>query len=148
MLWRISTSPGKSRSAAPTRLVTGGAVAGLLFAASLMLAGSAQAHHSFSAFDGARTLSMTGTVKDWQWTNPHTWLVLVAMNGNDTEEEWNIEGQSPQVLRREQSMPRDVIKAGDKVTVTIHPRRDGSHGGSLVAVITVNGHEPAHLAAQ
>jgi Family of unknown function (DUF6152) len=55
--------------------------------------------------------------------------------------EWNIEGQSPQVLRREQGISRDLMKAGDKVVVKIHPRRDGSHGGSFMSAAAADGHE-------
>ncbi len=109
-------------------------------AAVLLYATGAVAHHSFSAFDANQTITMSGTVKDWQWTNPHTWLTLVIQTTGGAQQEWGIEGQSPEVMRR-QGVPRDVMKAGDKVTVTVHPRRDGSNGGSLVAVVEVNGHE-------
>lgn len=109
------------------------AVTGLIFSV------SAVAHHSFAAFDQSRTLALNGTVKDWQWTNPHTWLVLEVPSQNGTTE-WNIEGQSPQVLRREQGISRDIMKPGDKVIVTIHPRRDGTNGGSFMSVTGPDGH--------
>ena len=105
----------------------------------LLCAGAAGAHHSFSAFDATQTLTVSGTVKEWQWTNPHTWLTLVLPGANGIDEEWSLEGQSPQVLRREQLLPRDVMKPGDKVSVTLHPRRDGSHGGSLLSVVLLMG---------
>jgi hypothetical protein len=116
-------------------------------AAGLLCATAALAHHSFAAFDRTQTITMSGTVKDWQWTNPHTWLTLVIKTPGGAEEEWGIEGQSPEVMRR-QGVARDVMKAGDKVTVTVHPRHDASKGGSLVSVVEVNGHELASKGQQ
>ena len=121
--------------------VVAGIVAGLLCAT------GATAHHSFAAFDAKQTITMTGTVEDWQWTNPHTWLKLVIQTAGGAEQEWGIEGQSPEVMRR-QGIPREVMKQGDKVTVTVHPRRDGSNGGSLVTVVEVNGNKFVSKAPQ
>jgi hypothetical protein len=116
------------------------AVAFATVIAGLCLSAQALAHHSFAAFDQSRTLTLKGTVKDWQWTNPHTWLVLEVPDPSGSTQEWNIEGQSPQVLRREQGFSRDIVKPGDKVIVTIHPRRDGSNGGSFIGVTAADGH--------
>lgn len=110
-----------------------------------MLSAPAESHHSFSAFDDAQVLELSGTVKDWQWTNPHVWLNLDVIGADGTEVQWGIEGQSPEVLRRQEAMPRDVIKVGDKVTISMHPRRDGTQGGSLMHVLSVNGHDPAKI---
>jgi len=94
--------------------------------------GVASAHHSFSMFDQTKTVALAGTVKEWQWTNPHTWLILTAKDEKGDVHEWRIEGQSPQVLRGEQGLSRSTFKPGDQVTVTIHPMRDGSFGGSFM----------------
>jgi hypothetical protein len=110
-----------------------------------MLAVPAESHHSFSAFDDTQVVELSGTVRDWQWTNPHVWLNLDVIATDGSEVLWGIEGQSPEVLRRQESMPRDVVKVGDKVTISIHPRRDGTRGGSLMHVLSVNGHDPAKL---
>jgi hypothetical protein len=107
--------------------------------AGLFCATGAVAHHSFSAFDGNQTIKMSGTVKEWQWANPHVWLTLVIQTSGGAQE-WGIEGQSPEVMRR-QGIAREAIKAGDQVTITVHPRRDASNGASLVAVVEINGHE-------
>jgi hypothetical protein len=108
-----------------------------------MLTAPAESHHSFSAFDDTQVVELSGTVKDWQWTNPHIWLNLDVIGADGTEVQWGIEGQSPEVLRRQEAMPRNVIKVGDKVTISMHPRRDGTKGGSLMHVLSVNGHDPA-----
>lgn len=110
-----------------------------------LLAAPAESHHSFAAFDGTQMVEVSGTVKEWQWTNPHIWLSLDVIGAGGTEMLWGIEGQSPEVMRRQESMPRDIVKVGDKVSVSIHPRRDGTNGGSLIRVLSVNGHEPAKI---
>ena len=104
----------------------------------LLSGGSALAHHSGAMFDRTKQVTLTGTVKDWQWTNPHTWLILVATNDKGEVVTWNLEGQSPQV-QRGRGWSRAVLKAGDKVTVTMFPLRDGAQGGSIASVLTVDG---------
>ena len=106
--------------------------AGALLAA-LALAGTpALAHHSTAAFDFQKTVEFTGTVKDFQWTNPHIWLQLVVPGEGGKSTEWSIEGTSPNVLSR-QGWTKHSVKAGEKVTVTVHPLKDGRKGGFMVS---------------
>jgi Family of unknown function (DUF6152) len=101
------------------------------------LAGSpapVMAHHSFAMYEPTKTLTFKGTVKTFQWTNPHVILwVLVQPDGGGAPQEWSLETTSPGVLTRA-GWTRESIKAGDKVSVTLSPLRDGSHGGSLNSV--------------
>jgi Family of unknown function (DUF6152) len=101
------------------------------------LAGSTapvMAHHSFAMYEPTKTLTFKGTVKTFQWTNPHVILwVLVQPDGGGAPQEWSLETTSPGVLTRA-GWTRESIKAGDKVSVTLSPLRDGSHGGSLNSV--------------
>lgn len=90
--------------------------------------GVAQAHHSFAMFDQSKKLSLTGTVKEFQWTNPHAWIELMVPGANGKEERWSIELNSPNNLAR-QGFKRTSMKPGDKVTVVLRPLRDGKHGG-------------------
>lgn len=110
-----------------------------LFAALFALgAGIACAHHSFSMFDMAAEKTLAGTVKEMQWTNPHIWVqVLVPDDKAGAPVEWSIEGGSPNGLARS-GWHRNSVKAGDKVEITIHPLKDGTHGGSLMKIV-VNG---------
>jgi hypothetical protein len=102
------------------------------------LAGPAAAHHSFSMFDTNREVMLEGTVKDFQWTNPHSWVQLMVKDQTTGKEvEWAIEGSSPNNLSRF-GWKRTSIKAGDHALLVIHPLKDGAIGGSLVK-ITVNG---------
>jgi hypothetical protein len=103
----------------------------------LALAGPAAAHHAFAMFDANREVMLDGTVKEFQWTNPHTWVQLLVKDSGGKEVEWAIEGASPNNLARF-GWTRYSLKAGDHVQAVVHPMKDGSIGGSLVK-ITVNG---------
>lgn len=103
----------------------------------LALAGPAMAHHAFAMFDTNREVTLDGTVKEFQWTNPHTWVQLLVKDSAGKEVEWSIEGSSPNNLARF-GWTRNSLKSGDRVQAVVHPLKDGSIGGSLVK-ITVNG---------
>jgi hypothetical protein len=108
-----------------------------LGALGLVLSGPAQAHHAFAMFDTNREITLDGTVKEFQWTNPHTWVQLLVKEPGGKDVEWSIEGSSPNNLSRF-GWSRNSLKAGDHVQAVVHPLKDGSIGGSLVR-ITVNG---------
>jgi hypothetical protein len=97
----------------------------------------AWAHHSFAMFDNEKESTLEGTIKEFQWTNPHTWIQVLVKDASGKEVEWSIEGGSPNSLSRS-GWKRTSIKPGDKATVVIHPLKNGSPGGSLMR-ITVNG---------
>jgi len=110
-------------------------------AALAALAGSAApalAHHSFAMFDREREVVLTGTVKEFQWTNPHTWLQLNVPGPQGTVTEWSIEGLSTGTLSRQGWKPRS-FKPGDKVTVKVYPMKDGSAGGSFIGATLPDG---------
>jgi hypothetical protein len=103
------------------------------------LAAPALAHHSFAMFDDAKTVSMTGTVKEFEWTNPHVWLrVMVNDQASGKPLQWAIEMGAPGQQSRVGWKP-DSVKPGDKVTVTIHPLKDGSRGGQFITAMLPNG---------
>jgi hypothetical protein len=110
------------------------AIAAMAAAAVMGGASPASAHHSSTMYEPTKTLTFKGTVKTFQWTNPHVILwVLVQPDGGGAAEEWSIETTSPGVLTRS-GWTRQSIKAGDKVSVTFRPLRDGAHGGGLNSV--------------
>jgi hypothetical protein len=85
-------------------------------------------------YEPTKTLTFKGTVKAFQWTNPHVVVwVLVQPEGGGAAEEWSFETTSPGVLTRV-GWTRQSLKAGDRVSVTFSPLRDGSHGGGLNSV--------------
>jgi hypothetical protein len=104
----------------------------------LTLALPAFAHHSFAMFDAAKETTLQGTVKEFQWTNPHAWVQLIVPGPDGKTTEWSIECASPNALKR-QGWRGTSIKSGDRVTVIIHPLKSGEPGGSLVILTLPDG---------
>jgi hypothetical protein len=104
-----------------------------LIAVSLIAAASmpASAHHSFSVFDMSNTKSITGTVKQVQWTNPHIWVYVDVPNAKGGSDTFGFEGMSPNYLNR-RGWTKSTLKTGDKITVSFRPLKDGSNGGMFV----------------
>ncbi len=107
--------------------------AGCLAAAALAWSLAAVAHHSFAMFDQTKQLPLSGTVHDFQWTNPHAYIDLDVPNTGGGVDLWKIELNSPNNLER-QGWHSHTMRAGDKVTVVINPLRDGAKGGLFVSV--------------
>lgn len=98
----------------------------------------ALAHHSFAMFDAEKTITVTGTVKQVEWTNPHTWLRVMLKDEAGKELLWGFEmGPPAQQIRR--GWEPDSLKPGDTVTLDMHPLKDGSRGGQLVTAILPDG---------
>ena len=89
-------------------------------------------------FDTEKTVELTGTVKDFQWTNPHSWLDIVVTDEAGKIQQWSFETNAPGALTRDGWLPKSVV-SGDKITVKMHPRKDGSYGGQLVSVTLSDG---------
>lgn len=112
----------------------------------LVLAGGAaapaMAHHSFAMFDREHPTPISGTVKDFQWTNPHVWIQVVVKGPDGAQQEWGVECTSVNFMRR-QGWDKDSLKAGDKVKLQIFPLKDGSHGGQFHGLTELNGRTTA-----
>ena len=104
----------------------------------LCFAATAGAHHSFAMFDRSQTESIAGTVKEFDLINPHGWLRVMVPDAKGTLNEWSVEMGGAGQLSRFGWTP-DAVHAGDKVTVQLHPLRDGSYGGQLISVTLPNG---------
>ena len=98
----------------------------------------AVAHHSFAMFDAQRSMTLEGTVKEFQWTNPHSWILMMVENEAGVEEQWAIELGSPGGLARGGWRPR-TLTPGMQITATFHPLKDGENGGQFMAVILPDG---------
>ena len=112
-------------------------------AALTAVSSSAYAHHSNAMFDAAKTVEMQGSVKEFQWTNPHAWLIVTTTDGQGKSTDWLLELGSPGGLARNGWRPKSVLP-GDKVTVTHHPLKDGNPGGQLLTVVLPNGQTLEH----
>jgi hypothetical protein len=100
-------------------------------------AAPALAHHSFAMFDSRQEVTLNGTVREFQWTNPHGWLQVEVARGASSVE-YSIELGSPNSMSR-RGWRRTTFKPGDKVTVVMNPMRDGSPGGALVYALDAQG---------
>src|SRR6202035_1279387 len=104
----------------------------------LVAAAPAWAHHSMAGFDRTKTVSLVGTVKQFKWANPHSWIEMEVPDGNGGVATWNVEMTSPAVLIRAE-WKSSVLKPGDKVTVMAHPQQSGEPGGIFVSVTLADG---------
>jgi hypothetical protein len=95
------------------------------------------AHHSGNMFDNSKTVELTGTVKEYQWTNPHIWI-QVNVDKDGKTEEWSVEGGSPNSLSRN-GWRRTTFEPGAKVSIRINPMRDGSQAGNFVGAKFADG---------
>jgi len=113
-------------------------LSGFVFSIALLAAIPAWAHHSMAGFDRTKTVTVTGTVKEFKWANPHSWIALEVPDGKGGLTDWNIEMTSPAVLIRA-GWKSSVMKPGDKVTVMAHPQQTGEPGGIFVSVTLADG---------
>jgi Family of unknown function (DUF6152) len=100
-----------------------------LVAIAAAFAVQAYAHHSFAPFDQERIITVSGTLKEFEWKNPHCWLHVVAVDATSGRAvDWSFEMGSVSQIS-EQGWKADSVKPGDKITVIAHPLKSGSHGG-------------------
>lgn len=113
---------------------------GLAGLAVLVGAAPATAHHSAAMFDRNKTVNLVGTVKEVQWTNPHAWIEVIAAPAGDPKPvQWAVEfAGGPQSLIR-MGMTKADPKVGDKITISVHPVRDGRPAGSFISMVLANG---------
>lgn len=115
-----------------------GAALGTAFAALLAMAGPAVAHHSFAMFDQRKVMTLEGTVTEFQWTNPHSFIEIDVPGRGGTVTHWSIELNSPNNLRR-QGWTRTALKAGDRITLRMSPLRNGEPGGLFLDLTKADG---------
>jgi len=111
--------------------------AALLFAAGSV---AAFAHHSYAMFDMQKVVQIEGTVKEFRFVNPHSWIVLEVKDATGNTSESRLEANGPGYLVRF-GWKRTSLNVGDTVVASINPLRDGSAGGNLVKVTFKDGHE-------
>ena len=112
--------------------------------AAAMYAAPALAHHSFAMFDADKRVTLNGTVKELEWTNPHSWLrIMVEDPKTHQPRQWSIELASVGQQARIGWTPT-IVKPGDKVTVEINPLKDGARGGTLKLITLPDGTKLGH----
>ena len=103
----------------------------------LAAAPSASAHHSPVMFDQSKTIELTGTVRQFQWTNPHCYIQLVV-DADGRQTEWSLEMGAPMYLYAKGWRP-SALKPGMPIKVTINPLRNGDPGGVVLTAETADG---------
>jgi hypothetical protein len=96
--------------------------------------GSAVAHHSFAMFDMTKSVRLEGTVKKFDWTNPHSWIFLEVVGPGATTEQWTIELPSAGALARE-GWNKNYLRVGERVILHVNPLKDGRNGGNLESFV-------------
>ncbi len=120
------------------------AVLGILLVSAPLLA-----HHGAAALDTGKEITLKGTVTEWTWSNPHCFLQFDAKDDKGTVRNWAVETQNPTAMTQ-RGFSRSAFKAGDEVTVTLEPVKNGQPIGRLLTVILPGGQKliaaPATLA--
>ena len=102
------------------------------------IAAPAFAHHSAAGIDRSKTVTLVGTVKQFGWQNPHSWMEIEVPNEAGVVTTWKVEMTSPAFLIRA-GWKSTTVKPGDKVTMKIFPLRDGDPGGLFQSVTLADG---------
>ena len=113
--------------------------AGLMAGAmALGLVSPALSHHSHAMYDHAVNITISGTVMDFTYVNPHATLDVAVLDKNGQVEKYWIEMSNiPNMVTR--GIGKATFKPGDKVTINMHPLKDGRPGGSYVTIVAADG---------
>jgi hypothetical protein len=98
----------------------------------------ALAHHSGAMFEPEKVVTLEGTVKEFEYTNPHSWLYVTVRDDKGVETLWGFEAEGPSALMRA-GIKANALQPGDKVTVRTRPLRDGRPAGAWVTVTKSDG---------
>lgn len=112
------------------------AIAALLSAFSV----PAQAHHSSAMFDDQKTVIVSGVVKEWQYTNPHSWLLVDVTGADGKVVEWGFEAEGPTTLTRS-GLKKSDLPPGTKITITGNPMKDGRPAAAWIKAVLADGRE-------
>ena len=122
-------------------------LAGFLIVPATFTATAATAHHSTAEFDYTTELTIQGTVKEVQWTNPHSYIQLLVAGDDGTLVEWSVEIGSPS-LNIDLGWRKNSVVAGDQVSMLLSPARNGRPYGTLRVLTFADGRELRGVASQ
>ena len=100
----------------------------------------AEAHHASSMFEAEKETTVTGVVKEFQYTNPHSWLLVDVTNKDGSVTTWGFEAEGPGVLMRN-GIRKSDFTAGTKLTITGHPMKNGQPAASWIKAVRADGVE-------
>src|SRR6266581_5037346 len=113
---------------------------GILFSVALLVAVAlvAEAHHASVMFDSTKEITLEGTVKEFQYTNPHSWLLVDVKNKDGSVTTWGFEAEGPSTLQRAHIRPSDFAP-GTRLKITGRPMRAGSPAAAWVDAVRADG---------
>ena len=121
-------------------MIRHGAVALVSVAAALAMSVTAAAHHSGAMFERDKTITVEGTVKEFQYTNPHSWLLVDVKNADGSVTTWGFEAEGPSTLTRAGIRKSDLMP-GTEITITGNPMRDGRPAAAWIRAKRGDGKE-------
>jgi len=95
------------------------------------------AHHSGSMFDSTSIVEVTGEVREFQYTNPHSWLLVDVIYEDGSVTTWGFEAEGPSTLMRA-GIRKGDLPAGTPITIRGNPMKDGRSAGAWIDAV-VNG---------
>jgi hypothetical protein len=107
-------------------------------AAATMAVSAAFAHHSASMFEPTKTVTLAGVVKEFQYTNPHSWLIVNVTGADGAVTAWGFEAEGPSTLLRA-GIRKSDLSPGTKLTITGHPMRDGRSAATWIKAVRADG---------
>ena len=111
---------------------------GCLLAMALWTSAPVLAHHSAAGVDRSKSVTITGTVKQFKWANPHSWMEIEVSNDRGGSDLWNVEMTSPSFLVRA-GWKSTTVKPGDRVSIIVRPMKSGEPGGLFVSITLPSG---------
>ena len=102
------------------------------------ISGSISAHHSAEMFNRDEIVTLTGTVKEFRYINPHSWLIVDIDNDDGTITTWGFEGEGPQDMMHG-GVQKGDLPPGAKITITGNPMRDGRPAAMWQTIIKEDG---------
>jgi hypothetical protein len=112
--------------------------ASILTAVLIALTPNASAHHSATMFEQTKTITLEGVVKEFQWSNPHSWLLIDVKDAAGKLTTWGFEAEGPSTLQRAGIRPSE-FPIGTKVTMTGRPMKDGRPAAIWVLAVRADG---------
>ena len=122
------------------------ALTAMTLVGALAFGATASAHHSTAEFDYGKTIAVEGTVKEVQWTNPHSYLQILSKGADGAVVQWGVEIGAPAINMR-LGWRKDSVKTGDKVSLSLAPARDGRNFGTLRTLTFEDGRQLSGVAA-
>jgi hypothetical protein len=113
-------------------------LAGLALATAFSVTVPALAHHSGAMFDHDKQIELQGTVVEFQYTNPHSWLMIMVKSADGTTKKWGFEAEGPSTLMRA-GIRAKTFSPGDMIMVKANPLKDGRPGGLLLSATKADG---------